>query len=757
MAATSPLAAQQAVGAVEGKVMADGGVTAVSGAAIILVGTTRETRAGNDGKFRLDNIAVGRHTILIRAVGWEPQQVEVEVRAGATTPLNVSLAARAALLSEVIVSVSQESQSRAEATASVGVIDAAELGRALAHHPADIVSRVPGAWVANLSGEGHMTAIRQPITTKPVYLFLEDGVPTRSTGFFNHNGLYEINLPMADRVEIIKGPGSSLYGSDAIGGVINAYTRAPSASPTGEFFVEGGRDGYLRTLATVSRAFGADALRADLNVTRSDGFRAAASYARQSGTLRWDRALGDAQLKSVVTFTHVDQPGDGGGDVAEADFLAGRLSGITPVAFRRVIALRGSSALTVRRGLGQVDATVYARYNTMDLLPSWQLSFDPQVWEVGNQSVGMIGRYRRVLPSLRSTLSGGVDLEVSPGTHKETGIVPSKTGPVFTGYTEGEVQYDYDVTFWQASPYLQLESYPVSRLRLELGLRADQAGYRYDNKLSELQSGAHRRPASGEVSYNRVSPKLGLAWTPVDGLHAYASYRAAFRAPSEGQLFRQGSAVSTLDLRPVKADNYEAGIRFEAGSRVSGEVTAYQLDIEDDILTFFNPGTGLRTATNAGATRHRGVEVGLAARPFATLRADVSWAYTDQKYRDWKPNTTVDYSGNTIEVAPRTMGRTGLTWTPSFLGDGHLSAEWVHQGRYAMDPSNAEWAEGFDVLHLSGAAPVSSSLELVGRVQNLTDERFAEMSSFTTSQGRRYRPGQPRAVYLGLRYRIGGQ
>ena len=77
-----------------------------------------------------------------------------------------------------------------------------------------------------------MTAIRQPITTNPVYLYLEDGIPTRSTGFFNHNALYEINVPQAGRIEVFKGPGTALYGSDAIGGIINVSTRAPSYDPS---------------------------------------------------------------------------------------------------------------------------------------------------------------------------------------------------------------------------------------------------------------------------------------------------------------------------------------------------------------------------------------------------------------------------------------------------------------------------------------------------------------------------------------------
>ena len=90
-----------------------------------------------------------------------------------------------------------------------------------------MMSLVPGAAVGVTNGEGHTTAIRQPFTTSPVYLFLEDGIPIRSTGFFNHNALYEINIPQAGGVEVVRGPGTALYGSEAIGGVVNVLTRAP--------------------------------------------------------------------------------------------------------------------------------------------------------------------------------------------------------------------------------------------------------------------------------------------------------------------------------------------------------------------------------------------------------------------------------------------------------------------------------------------------------------------------------------------------
>jgi outer membrane receptor protein involved in Fe transport len=72
-----------------------------------------------------------------------------------------------------------------------------------------------------------------------------------------------------------------------------------------------------------------------------------------------------------------------------------------------------------------------------------------------------------------------------------------------------------------------------------------------------------------------------------------------------------------------------------------------------------------------------------------------------------------------------------------------------------MNPENTERYGGYDLFHLSGAVPVAEGLQVVGRLQNLANTRYAETSSFNAFQGRRYRPGPPRTFYLGVQYRLG--
>lgn len=729
--------------------------TPIAEASVVVPELGRSVTSDSAGHFSLTGIRFGSHLVEARAIGYQPARQSVTIIPGDSAQLEFRLKRAAVTLPEMVVSSTREAQLASSTPLSVSVIPEQEIRETRGHHPSELVNRSPGVYVSNFGGEGHATAIRQPITTKALYAYLEDGVPIRSTGFFNHNALYEINIPQAGRLEIIKGPGTAVYGSDAVGGVINSYTREPSAQPEAELFVEGGSSRYVRGLGSASNSFGRSGLRLDANVTRSDGWRNDTPYDRQSGTLRWDYHLSDrARIKTVAAVSHIDQPGDGGSDLTATDFQTAPSLTYSPIAFRRVWAARLSSELQVRTEQSSFRGTLYTRYNSMDLLPSWQLSFDPQVWDSRNYSIGLLTHWRRSLPQIRTSLSSGVDLEYSPGSRLETRIVAPRTGQFFTGFTEAEAQYDYDVAFWQVAPYAQADVSLPGRVQLSLGVRYDNLGYNYDNLLSVVDTGTHRRPASTGVSFDRLSPKLGATWEIAPSASVFASYRAAFRAPSESQLFRQGAAFNTVDLKPVRAASWEAGFRTVLGGILSVEGTAYSMRLRDDIVTFFDPGTGLRLTQNAGATNHRGVEVGLGLALIEGVRVDGAISYAKHTYVAWQASDTLFYDGNEMELAPRFLGNARLSYRPRFLSSGLIAVEWTRLGSYWMDPANSQKYTGHSLFNVYGTVPVVAHLELSGRVTNLGNRVFAETSSFNAQQGQRFRPGAPRQFFLGAQYRF---
>jgi iron complex outermembrane recepter protein len=753
LALTVPVAARAQAGpSLEGRITSSETGQPVPDVRISIAGTRLSALSAVDGIFIIRGVPAGKYTLQAEHYAYRTASLEVEV-GGAGGRADLELEPRAVRVAEVVVTASREAQHRAETAATVNVIGADELRRTRPSHPSEVMNRMPGVWVNVTGGEGHMAAIRQPKTTNPVYLYLENGVPTRSTGFFNHNALYEINVPQAERIEVLKGPATALYGSDAIGGTINVLTRAPRDTPPLQFSAEAGAHGFARVLGSTGWAAGSDGIMAELNATRTDGWRDGTAYDRQSGTVRWDRSLSPtASLRTTATFSRVDQATAGSSAISRVDYMNTPEVNYTPISYRKVHAFRASAAYEQVRGSTSIGMTPFVRWNRMEMLPNWSLTYDPAVSETGHASAGALLKVRRDVATLRARVITGLDLDYSPGVHREWAVMTVRAGDVFTDYTRGDAVYDYSVTFWSASPYVQLEASPVDRLRVIGGLRYDAIGYDYDNPMGELQTGSHRRPGSAALGYRHLSPKLGFAYALSDAASAFANYSHGFRAPSEGQLFRQGRANSTLDLDPVKADSYELGARVVLFGRLSVEGAAYHMRKTDDLLGYTRP-DGSTETINAGETLHRGVEVGGAvALPF-DVQFDAAYSRARHTYVEWSTRDGVSFDGREMEDAPRHTGSVALTWTPRRRPGMSASIESQFIGAYWMDPLNTHRYDGHALLNLRAELPVAQNTAVFARVTNVLDERYAENAQYTTARGEQFAPGMPRALYLGVQYR----
>ncbi|MBS1190034.1 MAG: TonB-dependent receptor [Rhodocyclaceae bacterium] len=674
-------------------------------------------------------------------------------------------------LGEVTVTGTREGQLIAETPATVDVIKEDAIRTVRPTHPSEIMGQVAGVWVNVTGGEGHQTAIRQPLTTNPVYLYLEDGVPTRATGFFNHNALYEVNLPQAGGIEISKGPGSALYGSDAIGGVVNVLTRKPPAKGEIEVSAEGGSYGWARALVSGGNSFGDDAFRASLNLTHTDGWRERTGYDRQAGTLRWDRAVGDdAVLKTVFTFSNIDQQTAGSSAISENDYKHNPRTNYTPISFRKVEAYRLSTAYEKETADTLFSITPYYRNDSMDLLANWSLGYDPTVYNTSNESYGLLLKYRMDFAPLRTRLIAGLDLDNSPGSRRENRIATTATGAfftkVYTGYTTGARIYDYDVTYRGISPYVHGETSPSEQLRLTGGLRYDNIHYRFDNRFgtAPIAAGGAFYGQVGDTSreYNHLSPKLGATYAFSDRLNGFAAYTHGFRAPSEGQLFRPAAATtaaralatadSAVGLKPIKADNFEVGLRGKAGEGFNYEASLYHLVKRDDILSFKDPVTGATTATNAGKTQHRGIELGAGWAFAPQWRVDGAFSYARHTYKRWVVSNIADYSGKEMEIAPRTLANARLTWGDP--GRALAQLEWVHVGSWWSDQLNTFKYGGHDIFNLRGQYPMTRDVKLFANVHNLLDERYAESTGTGSGAGgaifQTFAPGLPRTLVAGV-------
>ncbi|HEX2851978.1 MAG TPA: TonB-dependent receptor [Opitutaceae bacterium] len=678
-------------------------------------------------------------------------------------------------LPAVTVTGTREQALLSETPASVGTIQTAAIRDTGPMHPGQILGQVPGVAVAVTNGEGHTTAIRQPFTTSPVYLFLEDGIPVRATGFFNHNALYEVNIPMAGGLEVVRGPGTSLYGSDAIGGIVNILSKAPGVMPELLLSAEAGSFGVWRLMASGSSPFTENgAFRADLNLTHNDGWRNKTAYDRQSLNLRWDKTVdADTTLKAILGVSKIDQETGANSALVFSDYLNNPTKNNFPIAYRKVEALRFSFEYSRKFGDGMLSVIPYYRDNSMELFATFNLSSDPRIDNGENVSYGALVKWRQIFPMMRARLIGGLDFDYSPGSRQEDNVLVTRSGTgantLYSAYTAGTRIYDYEVTFKSTSPYLHGEISPTSKLRLTGGLRYDTLGFDMTNRLGAgtVQAsvlGANRfygQIAADKTTYSRVSPKFGATYALARNTHLYASYNQGFRGPSEGQLYRAGNDTNatnalnkariTLGLKPIKAEQFELGLRGEI-ARWSYNVVAYDLVKRDDLVSQRDLATNVSTSVNAGKTQHKGIEVGFGGKFTDQLQIDTAFSYARHRYIDWV-TATASFSGRQIESAPGIITSTRLTWRP--LPAAMAQVEWTHLGSYWLEAGNSPAFgkyPGHNLFNLRTSFAITKNFSVIGRVINVLDKRFADSAS-VSSNTPVFSPGLPRGFYGGIETR----
>lgn len=198
-------------------------------ASVAVVGTTFGTTTDASGHYYLKNLPVGELTLEVRALGYAAARATVSVARGATGEHNFEVVQSGISMDEVVVSASRSATLRREAPALVSVLDAALFEKSNASCLAQGLSFQPGVRVENDCQNCGFTQVRINGLDGHYSQILVDSHPVFSalTGVY---GLEQIPANMIERVEVLRGGGSALYGSSAIGGTINVITKEPTRS-----------------------------------------------------------------------------------------------------------------------------------------------------------------------------------------------------------------------------------------------------------------------------------------------------------------------------------------------------------------------------------------------------------------------------------------------------------------------------------------------------------------------------------------------
>lgn len=576
---------------------------------------------------------------------------------------------------EIVVVATGFAQPRDTTGQAITIVTAADLERLQAVNLTDALRTLPGASIAQRGPVGGQTSVFLRGGNSSQTLVLIDGVrindPSSPNAAVDFGSLLAGN---AQRIEVLRGPNSVVWGSQAMGGVVNIET----ALPTSDLEARGALEyGFADTvLGRANLSGGSGPIQASLGGTfyRTDGISALSGGTEKDGSRTW--ALNGRIKAELVPDVSIDLRGYY--NDSRVDFDSAFSGGAESLAVANNRQFAGYAGLNFALADGKWQNRL--AYTRTDIR---RRGTDPVVYSYNNYVVsGTIDRFEyRSSYDLAALATLGFGLE-----HESTASS--------TSYEGGPAQLqDTDVT----GGYVQLSLRPVQGVTLSGGVRHDD----YSTYGGHTTFGGN------------------LAWSLNGGATVLrATYAEGFRAPTltEGQ-----PPYGNTQLKPETARNVDLGIEQSLlDNRVRLGLTWFNRRSTDLIVYSFSAGR----SENIGRVDAEGLEFALRIEPTDRLRVEANYTLTDAF------NRSGSFNGKRLQLRPQHSGSFSIDWaTPLGL---NLGATALLIGDSFDDQANRVPLDGYALVTLRASLPIDDKLELYGRVENLTDAHYQTVAGYGT-------------------------
>lgn len=697
---------------------------AVSGASVIITGTTTGIETDAAGEFTLSSKGtIG--SLTVSSVGYATKTVAVT---NPNRPINIRLAPAPVSLPGIEV-VSTTS------TPSVGVLTQHDLQRADEIHLKNVINDLPGVFMQSRTPWGGAR-----ITIRGYY-------PSTSGNSPNSNGLgYQVfldDIPLTDasgvtilddvdyssigNVEVIKGPASPEYGS-YIGGAVSFTTRRPAPDQT--LFsqqVMSGRYGLLRTNTTFQTASNSS------DLVLNYGYQSYDSFRPHSGSLKhFVRASGDFQVADNQTisayFSYNRSNEQLAGEIDSTPFYArDPLSNAAYLANDAHIAssdfLAGMTDHLRLSDRFTNETTVFGTGRSFDQPYAHGFTDSNQFNFGARTAFGYVGHIGHTGVSGRL---GGM-LQRSDIATNGVFIIPAPPYPERPTDQQNYASNALLFTQWQFDLPARLE------FTVGAGLTKNRFGIRNMLKNNQLYDTTTVQTRSFKTVF---TPHVALSKEVGDGSSVYASVSTGYTPPLLSNTVASDGTVD-LSLKPERAVQYEVGAQGSLfRKRLVGQVAVYDIENTDKLVT--ETQNSVTFTTNAGKQRNRGAEVSLSwqavndpSRLLSTVRPWITYSYTDAEFVDFKSDNnnntgTVDFSGNYVPRVPKSMFSAGIDLATS---DGfYLDGTYKYVDQVPVTFDNSTWVSPYDLLNAKvgyrGKLDRHWQLDVFAGGQNLTNRTY---------------------------------
>ncbi|WP_206402400.1 TonB-dependent receptor PqqU [Erwinia billingiae] len=660
--------------------------------------------------------------------------------------------------------------SELDTPAAVSVVSGDDLRNSTAQvNLSESLGSVPGLQIQNrqnyaqdlqLSVRGFGSRSMYGVRGVRVYV---DGIPATMPDGQGQTSNIDINS--IDKVEVLRGPYSALYGN-ASGGVVNIDTQTgsqPTTLTAGTYF---GSYGSWRNSVKASGSTGDGSHAGDVNYTISGSRFTTNGYRDHSGT---QKNLGNARLgvriDDVSTLTlmlnsvSVDANDPGGLTRAEwkdnprqsprGDTYNTRKSlDQTQVGLRYQREMSENDQLTLTTWHGERHTT---QYQSIPVAVQNNPAYPGGVIVLERKYSGIDTRWKHQdqIGSVPFSVIGGLDYETM--TERRQGF---QNYVIDNGTTElgekGEQRRNEKNVMWNLDPYLQTSWDLTSKWTLDAGMRYSTVSFDSTDYYVTTGNGDD----SGSKRYHKLLPMGSLNYAVTDAWNVYLSAGRGFETPTINELsYRSVDGSQTglnLGLKPSTSDTVELGSKTRIGY---GLLTAavFQTNTDNELVVE-DSSNGRSVYKNAGKTRRQGVEMSFDQQFAENWQMKMAWTYLDATYR----NSTCDDSGsctpsgNRLPGVAKNMGYASLAWAPE--QGWHAGADVRYMGSIQADDENDAKAPSYTVVGLSSGYKFGWdkwSLDLFSRVDNLFDKAYVGSVIVNEGNGRYYEPAPGRNYGVG--------
>lgn len=745
--------------------------------ASIFVRSTREGVATDAGGHFTLTVSAG-DTLEISFIGYEKQVIP----AGSSN-LSVALTPSVNNLAQVMVTANREATLRTESPVAISKLSPVIINETKPVLITELINKVPGVVMLNYNNEQHAMSIRQPMGTSPYFLYLEDGIPLRPMGIFNHNALIEMNVFGVSSIEVIKGPASSLYGPEAVGGAINFITHRPTAVPTAKAGVQGDQWGYKRFQygggGTIGEKVGVYI--SGFEARQRDAWQTSSDYDKSSVNARLDFYL-SKKTTLTTAFSGNEYDADMAGSVDSIAFYSRQYSSTTDFTYRKVHSQRTRFTVTHQwDDRNETILTLAYRDNYIEQNPNYGIR-----WTTGSTTASgernrntFYSKVAMLQHSLKFNflnarlLTGGI-LDYSPTSYWAYRIDLAAQlradGRSVERYTIVQERPDawlsnYEADLKNYALYSQFELNPHERLRITLGARYDKMAFDYINHLDG---------SAGQKAYEQITPKVGATYELSQDKGVYVNYSQGFSPPGLTSVFRKNTNAAAgepefyYNLEPARFNNFEVGgWGAFLDNKVYVDAAIYQMTGTKELLNVRQPDNST-DYQSAGKTLHRGVEYGLTYSPTTEWFIRVGGTNAVHRFVDFELSRQSsdgirNVNGKDMPQAPRWVANSEVTWKPASINGLRLSLEWQRIGSWYQDQVNNVKYEDKGFLGLRGVSYLNlragytiRGLEIFSNVMNLTDELYANAATRSNASNARttFTPAAPRTFVLGIQYTV---